>query len=208
MAYTRVKICGITRLQDALQACNAGADAIGLVFYEKSPRNIESSKAAQISRALPAFVTSVALFMNETESNIRQILDEVPIDCLQFHGDEDAEFCRQFNRPYIKAIAMHGETELRQKISEYHDARGVLLLDSHAPGQAGGTGKIFDWNVIPQDLDVPLILAGGLSVENVAEAVRIVRPYAVDVSSGVEREKGLKDAELVTAFIHEVKHVE
>ena len=207
MAYTRVKICGITRLQDALQACNAGADAIGLVFYEKSPRNIESSKAAQISRALPAFVTSVALFMNETESNIRQILDEVPIDCLQFHGDEDAEFCRQFNRPYIKAIAMHGETELRQKISEYHDARGVLL-DSHAPGQAGGTGKIFDWNVIPQDLDVPLILAGGLSVENVAEAVRIVRPYAVDVSSGVEREKGLKDAELVTAFIHEVKHVE
>ena len=207
MAYTRVKICGITRLQDALQACNAGADAIGLVFYEKSPRNIESSKAAQISRALPAFVTSVALFMNENENTIRQILDEVPIDCLQFHGDEDAEFCRQFNRPYIKAIAMDGETELRQKVSEYHDARGVLL-DSHASGQAGGTGKTFDWNVIPQDLDVPLILAGGLSVENVAEAVRIVRPYAVDVSSGVEREKGLKDAGLVTAFIHEVKDVE
>lgn len=207
MSYTRVKICGITRLQDALHACNLGADAIGLVFYEKSTRNIESSKAAQISRALPAFVTSVALFMNESENTIRQILDEVPIDCLQFHGDEDAEFCRQFNRPYIKAIAMGGETEIRQKVSEYHDARGVLL-DSHAPGQAGGTGKIFDWNVIPQDLDVPLILAGGLSVENVAEAVRIVRPYAVDVSSGVEREKGLKDAELVKAFIHEVKHVE
>ena len=207
MQYTRIKICGFTQLNDALHTCNAGADAIGLVFCDKSPRNIDVSRASQISRALPAFVTSVALFMNEDESQIRQILDEVPVDCLQFHGEEDAGFCRQFNRPYIKAIAMDGETELTRKVSAYNDARGVLL-DSHAPGQVGGTGETFDWNEIPHDLGIPLILAGGLSVENVAEAVRIVQPYAVDVSSGVEREKGLKDAELVTAFIHEVRNVE
>lgn len=207
MQYTRVKICGITRLNDAVHACDMGVDAIGLVFYDKSSRNINPLIASQISRALPAFVTSVALFMNEDESQIRQILDQVPIDCLQFHGDEEAGFCRQFQRPYIKAMAMDGETELTKKISEYHDARGILL-DSHAPGQAGGTGITFDWDEIPHNLGMPLILAGGLNVENVAEAVRIVQPYAVDVSSGVEREKGIKDAELITAFIHEVKHVE
>lgn len=207
MFYTRVKICGITQLDDALHASISGADAIGLVFSEKSPRNIDVSRAAQICRALPAFVTSVALFMNEDETQVRQILSEVPIDCLQFHGEEEAAYCRQFNRPYIKAIAMNGETELSQKISAYHDAKAVLL-DSHAPGQTGGTGETFDWNEIPRDLDKPIVLAGGLTVENVAEAIRIVRPYAVDVSSGVESDKGLKDAQKVTAFIDEVKHVE
>lgn len=207
MLYTRVKICGITQLDDALHACGAGADAIGLVFCEKSPRNIDASKAVQICRALPAFVTTVALFMNEDETQVRQILSEVPIDCLQFHGEEEAAYCRQFNRPYIKAIAMDGETELARKVSAYHDAKAVLL-DSHAPGQTGGTGETFDWNEIPRDLDKPIVLAGGLTVENVAEAIRVVRPYAVDVSSGVEREKGLKDAERVTAFIHEVRNVE
>lgn len=207
MHYTRVKICGITRLEDASHACAAGADAIGLVFCEKSPRNIDVSRASQICRALPAFVTSVALFMNENEAQIRQILSEVPVDCLQFHGEEEADFCRQFNRPYIKAIAMDGETDLAQKMGSYHDARGILL-DSHASGKAGGTGEIFDWNEIPRDLPKPIILAGGLNVKNVAEAIRVVRPYAVDVSSGVERDRGLKDAQRVTAFIHEVKHVE
>lgn len=207
MFYTRVKICGITQLDDALHASISGADAIGLVFSEKSPRNIDVSRAAQICRALPAFVTSVALFMNEDETQVRQILSEVPIDCLQFHGEEEAAYCRQFNRPYIKAIAMNGETELSQKISAYHDAKAVLL-DSHSPGQTGGTGETFDWNEIPRDLDKPIVLAGGLTVENVAEAIRIVRPYAVDVSSGVESDKGLKDAQKVTAFIDEVKHVE
>ena len=207
MQNTRVKICGFTQLKDALHACNMGVDAIGLVFCENSPRNIEPSVASQISRALPAFVTSVALFMNETEQQIQEILNEVPIDCIQFHGDEDAEFCRQFNLPYIKAIAMGDETDIIKKVSAYHDARGVLL-DSHASGQVGGTGETFDWNAIPKNLGIPLILAGGLTVNNVAEAVRIVRPYAVDVSSGVERGKGLKDAALVTAFINEVKNVE
>jgi len=204
---TRVKICGFTQLDDALHACNAGVDAIGLVFCDKSPRNVEPLVASEISRALPAFVTSVALFMDESEDRIRKVLDEVPIDCIQFHGNEDAEFCRRFKLPYIKAIAMDGETDIVNKVSAYHDARGVLL-DSHALGQVGGTGKTFDWNDIPEDLGIPLILAGGLTVDNVAEAVRVVRPYAVDVSSGVEREKGFKDAALVTAFINEVKHVE
>lgn len=212
MSYTRVKICGITRREDALHACDVGVDAIGLVFCDKSPRNIEVSKAAEISKALPAFVTSVALFMNEDDSQIRKVLAEVPIDCIQFHGDEEAGFCRQFDRPYIKAIAMAGSTELRQRLKAYHDARG-LLLDSHAPGQVGGTGKAFDWNAIPKDLEQPLILAGGLTVENVAQAITQVRPYAVDVSSGVEqgqslREPGLKDAERVSAFIQEVRNVE
>ena len=152
-------------------------------------------------------MTTVALFMDESEEQIRKVLNEVPIDCIQFHGNEEAEFCRQFNLPYIKAIAMDGETDIIDKVSAFHDARGVLL-DSHALGQVGGTGETFDWSVIPQDLGMPLILAGGLTVDNVAEAIRVVRPYAVDVSSGVEREKGFKDAALVTAFIDEVKHVE
>ena len=207
MHYTRVKICGITRVDDALHACHAGADAIGMVFCDKSPRHLDVFQAAEISKALPAFVTSVALFMNATEAQIRQVLSEVAIDCIQFHGDEEASYCRQFGRPYIKAIAMDDDLDLSKQVASYHDARG-LLLDSHAPGQVGGTGKVFDWNKIGQDIGLPLILAGGLGVENVAEAVKKVRPYAVDVSSGVEREKGLKDAELITAFIHEVKHVE
>ena len=207
MRYTRVKICGITRLDDAMTACDAGVDAIGLVFCEKSVRNIEITQAAKISRALPAFVTSVALFMNENAATIRQVLDEVPIDCLQFHGDEEPDFCSQFNRPYIKALAMQGVSELEKRVALYSECRGILL-DSHAPGEVGGTGKAFDWNEIPQDLSRPLILAGGLKVDNVATAIKQVHPYAVDVSSGVERVKGLKDAELISAFINEVRNVE
>ena len=207
MRYTRVKICGITRLDDAMAACDAGVDAIGLVFCEKSVRNIDISQAAKISRALPAFVTSVALFMNEDAATIRHVLDEVPVDCLQFHGDEDVEFCRQFNRPYIKALATKGVLDLKQRAALYSDCRGVLL-DSHAPGEVGGTGVAVDWDAIPKDLPHPLILAGGLRAENVAAAIKQVQPYAVDVSSGVEREKGLKDAELMSAFIQEVRNVE
>ena len=218
MHYTRVKICGITRPEDALHAADEGVDAIGLVFYDKSPRYVSSEKAAEISKNLPAFVTSVALFKDSNADSIERVLKQVPIDLLQFHGSESAEFCRQFGKPYIKALGMEvgmemgraGGTNHRDNIlglaTTYFDARG-LLLDSHAPGAAGGTGESFDWNTIPQDLPHPLILAGGLDIDNVADAIRTVKPFAVDVSSGVESEKGIKDAALVTAFMNTVRKV-
>lgn len=204
MPYTRVKICGITRTEDALHAAAEGVDAIGLVFYAKSPRFVTVSQAATISKKLPAFVTTVALFKDADANEIRQILAEVPIDLLQFHGSESAEFCRQFGKPYIKALGMAGETSVPRRVEKFHDARG-LLLDGHAPGADGGTGQSFEWSMIPADLEYPLILAGGLDVSNVAEAIRTVHPYAVDVSSGVESAKGIKDAALVTAFMNNVR---
>ena len=204
MSYTRVKICGITRTEDALHAAAEGVDAVGLVFYEKSPRFVTSAQAADICKKLPAFVTAVALFKDAEADEIRRVLAEVPIDLLQFHGSESAEYCRQFGKPYIKALGMVGESAAPKQVEEYHDARG-LLLDGHAPGAAGGTGQSFEWDMIPDDLEYPLILAGGLDVNNVAEAIRTVRPYAVDISSGVESEKGIKDAALVTAFMNNVR---
>ena len=204
MPHTRVKICGITRTEDALHAAAEGVDAIGLVFYEKSPRFVTSSQAADICKKLPAFVTTVALFKDADADEIRRVLAEVPIDLLQFHGSESAEYCRQFGKPYIKALGMAGESEVPKQVEEYHDARG-LLLDGHAPGAAGGMGQSFEWGMIPDDLEYPLILAGGLDANNVAEAIRTVRPYAVDVSSGVESEKGIKDAAKVTAFMNNVR---
>ena len=204
MSYTRVKICGITRAEDALHAAAEGVDAIGLVFYEKSPRFVTSAQAAAICKKLPAFVTTVALFKDADAENIRQTLADVAIDLLQFHGSESAEFCRQFGKPYIKALGMAGETVVPKRVDAYSDARG-LLLDGHAPGADGGTGQSFEWGMIPDDLEYPLILAGGLDVNNVAEAIQTVQPYAVDVSSGVESEKGIKDAALVTAFMKNVR---
>lgn len=210
MHYTRVKICGITLPEDALHAANEGADAIGLVFYDKSPRYVTTEQAAEICKTLPAFVTSVALFKDEEADTIRQVLEQLSIDLLQFHGSESAEFCRQFGKPYIKALGMEGEENNKDNVSRlaeaYFDARG-LLLDSHAPGAAGGTGESFDWNTIPQNLPQPVILAGGIDIDNVAEAIRTVKPYGVDVSSGLESEKGIKDAELVTAFMNKVRNV-
>ncbi len=204
MSYTRVKICGITRAEDALHAAAEGVDAIGLVFYEKSPRFVTSAQAAAICKKLPAFVTTVALFKDADAGYIRQTLADVAIDLLQFHGSESAEFCRQFGKPYIKALGMAGETVVPKRVDAYSDARG-LLLDGHAPGADGGTGQSFEWGMIPDDLEYPLILAGGLDVNNVAEAIQTVQPYAVDVSSGVESEKGIKDAALVTAFMKNVR---
>ena len=214
MLYTRVKICGITRPEDALHAADEGVDAIGLVFYDKSPRYVTAEQAAEVCKVLPAFVTAVALFKDEAADTIRQVLEQVPIDLLQFHGSESAEFCRQFGKPYIKAlgmdmgmdVGMEGDNNVSRLADAYFDARG-LLLDSHAPGAAGGTGESFDWNTIPQDLPKPLILAGGLDADNVAEAIRAVKPYAVDVSSGVESEKGIKDARKITAFMNKVREV-
>lgn len=206
MSYTRVKICGITRVEDALHAAAEGVDAIGLVFYEKSPRFVALSQAAEICKKIPAFVTTVALFKDAHADEIHQTLAEVQIDLLQFHGSESGEFCRQFDKPYIKALGMAGETSVPKRVEEFNDARG-LLLDGHAPGADGGTGQSLEWSIIPTDPEYPLILAGGLDANNVAEAIRIVKPYAVDVSSGVESAKGIKDAALVTAFMNNVRRV-
>ncbi len=206
MSHTRVKICGITRIQDALCAAEHGGDAIGLVFYDRSPRHIEIAQAEKICARLPAFVTTVALFKDAEVNTIEAVCNTMPIDLLQFHGSESAEFCAQFSRPYIKALGVqHSLDALNQQAKVYEQARG-LLLDSHAPGEDGGSGRTFDWNSIPT-LPKPLILAGGLSAENVAAAIRTTKPYAVDVSSGVENKPGIKDAAKITAFMQAVRSV-
>ncbi len=201
---TRVKICGITRSEDALTAAALGVDAIGLVFYAKSPRYVEIEQAASICRQLPAFVTTVALFMDAEPAQVNEVISQVRVDLLQFHGTEEPVYCGQFTRPYIKALGMGGDGSLSliEKSHAYSDAHGVLL-DSHTHGAAGGTGETFDWAQLPQ-LDKPVILAGGLNVDNVADAIRQVQPWAVDVSSGVESDKGIKSAELMSAFMQEV----
>jgi len=207
MQRTRVKICGITRIEDVLSAAENGADAIGLVFYDKSPRNIDIEQAKRLSRATPAFVTVVALFKDADSKFVTDVLDNVAIDLLQFHGSEPANFCRQFGKPYIKALGMLGEMDIVKQAKSYEDARGILL-DAHAPGADGGTGESFDWNSIPPSLQQNLILAGGLDADNVFTAVNTVCPYAVDVSSGVEQSKGVKSAELIRRFINEVSRAD
>ena len=204
---TRVKICGITRPEDAAEAARLGVDAIGLVFYEKSPRDVAIEQAQAICAALPGFVTVVSLFLNPEDELVDQVLKELPIDLIQFHGRESAEFCRSFDRPYIKALGMAGEVDLAVEAKAYADARG-FLLDSHATGAAGGTGEIFDWNSIPQSFRQSTILAGGLNPVNVAEAIHTVRPYAIDLSSGVESAPGIKDAALMAQLMKEVKRVD
>ena len=201
---TRIKICGITREQDALAAASNGADALGLVFYEKSPRNVSLGQAAQLARAIPPFVTVVGLFVNPAVEYVREVLAKVPMDVLQFHGEEMPEFCGQFGRPYLKAIRVRAGVDLVQCAATYRAAQG-LLLDAFVEGTRGGTGESFDWSLIPQELPLPVILSGGLHAGNVAEAIRQVRPYGVDVSSGVEASKGIKDAAKIAAFINEVK---
>lgn len=204
MSRTRVKICGITRIEDATAAARAGADAIGLVFEPKSPRYVKPDQALAIVRTLPPFVTVVGLFVNAAPDTVETILGRVPLDLLQFHGNETPEQCRRYHRPYIKAIHMQSNVDLHQQARRYTDAEG-LLLDTHVAQVAGGSGRTFDWNLIPTDLGKPLILAGGLTPENVAEAVRKVRPFAVDVSSGVEQSNGIKDAGRISAFINAVR---
>ncbi len=197
---TRVKICGFTRVDDAVAAASLGADAIGLVFYPPSPRNVGIEQAAAIVQALPAFVTVVGLFVDAEPNWIREVLAGVRIDCLQFHGDESAQACRMYGKSYIKAIRMRPDIELSTLEAEYADAAG-LLLDAYHPGMQGGTGSGFDWERIPSQRSMPMILAGGLSPENVGLAVQQVRPYALDVSSGVESGKGIKDALKMAEFI-------
>jgi len=204
---TRVKICGITRAEDALAAAQSGADAIGLVFYERSPRHVAVQQAAQLAAALPPFVTTVGLFVNAEAALVREVLAQVPLDLLQFHGDEPPEYCVQFARPYIKAIRVKAGVDLLQCASDFRSAKG-LLLDAHVEGIPGGTGATFDWRLIPQDLPLPVILSGGLDAENVAAAIEQVRPYAVDVSSGVEAGKGIKDAAKIARFIQEIRQAD
>jgi len=200
----RVKICGITRLQDLHAACEAGADALGFVFYEKSPRHVSIADATALVRDLPPFVQSVGLFVNAEPAFIEAVLRAVPLDLLQFHGDETSADCMRYGRPYIKAVRVTPSTDLLKCAADFETARG-LLLDAYVPGVPGGTGERFDWSLIPLDLPKPVILSGGLTPDNVAEAVQRVRPWAVDVSSGVEAAKGIKDPHHVAQFIAKAK---
>lgn len=200
---TRVKVCGITRLEDALVAANAGADALGFVFYAPSPRAVEPATVAQIIQQLPAFVTTTGLFVNATAGKIQATLEQTRLDLLQFHGDETPEFCESFGRPYIKALRMQPGVDIAALAQTYTGARGILL-DTYVQGVPGGTGQTFDWQDIPETLAKPLILAGGLDVDNVRQAIEQVRPWAVDVSGGVEMERGIKCAEKIRAFMHQV----
>jgi phosphoribosylanthranilate isomerase len=197
---TRVKICGITRAEDARAAAELGADAIGLVFYGPSPRNVGLEQARAILEATPPFVTIVGLFVNAGAEHVASVLRACSLDLLQFHGEETPEFCSGFGLPYIKAARVKAGTDLVQCLSPYQTARG-WLLDAYHERLHGGTGESFDWNLIPAALARPIILSGGLTPENVSVAVRQVRPWAVDVSSGVEAAKGIKDAAKIAAFI-------
>ncbi len=200
----RVKICGITRLADLRAACDAGADALGFVFYDKSPRHVSIQTAAALLRELPPFVQSVGLFVNADPAFVASVLNVVPLDLLQFHGDETPAGCARYGRPWIKAVRVSATTDLLKYAADFAGARG-LLLDAFVPGVPGGTGERFDWRLIPPDLPLPIVLSGGLDPGNVVEAVRTVRPWAVDVSSGVEAAKGIKDAQRIARFIANAK---
>lgn len=204
MSVVRSKICGITRVEDALAAVEAGADAIGLVFYAKSPRAVTVQQARSIINAMPPFVTTVGLFVDASRCELGEILDAVSLDLLQFHGDESPENCEGYHRPYIKALRVKPSDDIAAQVVLYKNASGVLL-DTYVPGIPGGTGEAFDWALVPEGLSKPIILAGGLTAENVAQAIARVRPYAVDVSGGVEAAKGIKDAQKIRAFMQAVR---
>ncbi|PCH64591.1 MAG: phosphoribosylanthranilate isomerase [Gammaproteobacteria bacterium] len=201
---TRVKICGITRRQDAEFAVENGADALGLVFYPASPRAVTIAQAKDIVAKLPPFINIVALFVNAEVEQVQACLNELPIDILQFHGDESAAYCEQFGKTYLKAIRMHDNVDLITLADEYSSA-SAILLDSYQAGVPGGTGQVFDWSLIKK-IDKPIILAGGLNIDNVAMAIKQVQPYAVDVSGGVEQSKGIKDHQKISAFMQEVSN--
>jgi len=197
---TRVKICGFTRVDVAAAAARLGVDAIGLVFYPPSPRHVEIEQAIKIVNALPAFTSVVALFVDEQEAQIREVLAQVAIDCLQFHGDETPAACRLYGKRYIKAVRIQEGIDISSAAQNYHDAAG-LLLDAYHPDAKGGTGHRFDWALIPRQCALPVVLAGGLDAANARAAIEAVRPYALDVSSGVEIEKGIKDTVKMAAFL-------
>lgn len=204
MTTTRIKICGITTPEDANIAVGAGADAIGLVFYAPSSRAVSLEQASAIASVVPPFVSVVALVVDEPAERIRRILQQVAPDILQFHGDEAPDFCSQFGLPWLKALRMKPGLDVSQEAARYSSARGVLL-DNWQEGTPGGTGEAFDWSLAPRNLEKPWILAGGLNTENVAQAVKALRPAAVDVSGGVEREPGVKDGAKIVSFINAVR---
>ena len=204
---TAVKICGITRGDDALAAAQLGAHALGFIFYAKSPRGVTPQRAAEIIRGLPPFITAVGLFVNPEENDIERVLARVPLNLLQFHGEEPPEFCARFELPYIKAARVRAGLDLLQYAQHYGAARG-LLLDAFIEGAHGGTGAAFDWSLVPRELPLPVILSGGLTPNNVAAAIRRVKPWAVDVSSGVEASAGIKDPRKIAAFMKEVRSAE
>jgi len=203
---TRIKICGLTREQDVDAAVAAGADAIGLVFYPRSPRHVSLERAVQLARHLPPFVTPVALFVNATQQEVDAVLQAIPHALLQFHGDESPADCRAAGRPYLRAVRVTPRTDLLDSAAQYVDAAG-LLLDAHVEGYGGG-GKVFDWSVIPPNVPLPVVLSGGLNPANVTDGVLRVRPEAVDVSSGVESAKGIKDAALIRRFCDAVREAD
>jgi phosphoribosylanthranilate isomerase len=204
---TRVKICGITRPEDGVGAARLGVDALGLVFYPASARVVDINRAQAVISALPPFVTIVALFMNASREAVGQVIRALPIDLLQFHGEESVSFCESFARPYIKAVPMGSAGDVLAYARRYPGAK-ALLLDSHNFGMAGGSGETFSWSRVPRNLDRPIILAGGLNPDNVAAGVRALHPYGVDVSSGVESAKGVKDYDLMKRFSSEVRRVD
>ena len=206
MKPIRIKICGITRPEDALAAAEAGVDAVGLVFYAKSKRAVTAVQAREITAVLPPFVSAVALFVNEQPDVIRQILRQVPIDVIQFHGDEDDDFCRQFDRPYLKAVRVQSAADIQTACAKFPNAR-ALLFDAYHPTEYGGTGQSFDWTLLRGNIGKPWILAGGLTAGNVAEAVKTSGAVAVDVSGGVESAAGVKDALKIKAFAAALKAV-
>ncbi len=207
MRKTRIKICGIRRVEDAMLAVHAGADAIGLIFYPPSPRAVTLQQARAVRDALPSFVSTVALFVNAARSDVIDVCESLNPSLLQFHGDEDHDYCASFSRPYLKAIRVGAAMkagDLVQLHIEFSTAK-ALLLDTLSAGQYGGTGESFNWDVIPETLREKIVLSGGLTPTNVGDAVQKVRPWAVDVSSGVELQKGIKDPEKILAFISAVQ---
>jgi phosphoribosylanthranilate isomerase len=204
MSRTRVKICGVTRIEDALLACELGADAIGIVMTPSSPRGVSIERARAIRDALPAFVATVVLTHDLPAEQVRTVVDAVQPDRVQFHGSEDAAFCEGFGVRYIKAVGMDGDVDVRAMAARHPRAVG-FVLDGHPPGQQGGRGKTFDWSRIPRDLTRPILLAGGLNPANVGDAIRTVRPWAVDLASGVESAPGIKDAGKLRAFFAAVR---
>lgn len=207
---TRIKICGISRPEDALYAAQLGVDAIGMVFYPPSPRHVEIEQACDIVAALPPFVTVVGLFVDPAPDQVQDVMQRVAIDVLQFHGEETAQACQHIagnSRSYIKAIRMREGVKLADKAERYANA-AALLLDAYRPGVPGGTGEAFEWSRVPASMDKPIVLAGGLTADNVDEAIRQVRPYAVDISGGVESDKGVKDQGKMAAFVAAVRAVD
>lgn len=204
MAYIRTKICGITTIEDALCAAKHGADAIGLVFFSGSPRCVSIKTAQEIVEKLPAFVSVVGLFVNQNIDEIQRIINSVSLDYLQFHGDETPEFCQQFNRPYIKAVRVQNEHDIQAALKAYPTAR-ALLFDAYHPQQYGGSGEHFDWGMLPEKINRPWILAGGLNPDNVLNAIHSTNASAIDLSSGVEKDKGIKDHNKIKQLMQKIK---